>query len=374
VSIVAIIFVAITLAGLQSYIFYRYGLRRIEYERYFDRRSVYEGEYIEMVERIENRKLLPVPWVRLESMLHASLVFDKQGGIEISSGSMFQNHASWFSMNPYTKIVRRHRILCARRGWHRLQSAVMTGGDLFGFQRPSRKLSVDAELLVFPKPVPLSEIPLPSHSWQGDYIVRRWMVEDPFTISGVRDYQNGDSLRSVNWKATARAGRLQVHRRECTADHRLLICVNVEVSEKMWQAVTDPELIERGIAYAASIAQHAILQGIETGFGCNGYTADRPKQSVRITPISGRHQLITILETMAKLEIARSIPFDTFLEEEIRYNTTNTDLLLITPFVSEKMERQMRQLRQRGNAVEVFTLQPEQEHRETTEAAKVGLG
>jgi uncharacterized protein (DUF58 family) len=373
VSIVVIILIAIALAGLQAYVFYHFGMRRIEYERYFDRQAVYEGEQVEMIERIENRKLLPVPWVRLESMLHASLKFENQGNYEISSGTMFQNHASWFSMNPYTQIIRRHKLTCTKRGWHRLNTAVMTGGDLFGFRRRSVPVKLDFELLVYPKPLPLSELRLPSHSWQGDYVVRRWIVEDPFTIAGVRDYQSSDSMRSVNWKATARAGKLQVHRRDFTADHRLMICVNVEVSENMWDAVTDPELIERGLSYAATIAQHGILHGMETGFGSNGYTSDRPKETVRVQPRNGRYQLVTLLETMAKMEIARSLPFDAFLEEEVRAGTTNTDFILITPFVNEKIERQLRLLRLRGNAVEIMPLNHPKHEEEIETDKAVGM-
>ena len=63
--------------------------------------------------------------------------------------------------------------------------------------------------------------------------MRRWIVDDPFMLAGVREYQYGDSMRDVNWKATAKTGNLQVNQRDFTADRRLMVYLNVEDHEKM---------------------------------------------------------------------------------------------------------------------------------------------
>jgi len=250
-------------------------LRHVTYERHFSREAAFEGETIEMVERIANRKLLPVPWLQLESVLSRHLVFGRQENFGVSRGELFQHHISLFSLRPYRRIVRRHQVRLAKRGWYRLESVTMTAGDPFGLVRAARKFPVSLTLLVYPRAVPLYELPLPNHGWLGELPVRRWIVEDPFLASGVREYQFGDPPNAVHWKATARTGRLQVHRREPTADHRLVICLNVEVTETMWKTVTDPERIEEGIRYAASVAEYALRHGIETGFLCNGWRGRR---------------------------------------------------------------------------------------------------
>lgn len=350
------ILVTLVVVFIQGTIYKRIGLSRLTYSRYFSTRAVYEGEEVEMVERIANFKLLPLPWVRLESSIHAHLHFRHQANLDISSGQIYQNHKSLFSLMSYTQITRRHTIRCRKRGWYFLNSAAITYGDLLGMQSKTTDIKLSAELLVYPQPYPIENIPLPSHSWQGDITVKRWIVEDPFMISGIRDYRSGDPLHHINWKATARSGHLQVHKREYTADHRLLLLLNFEVTEKMWDAVTEPELIEKGISYAASISQYAISHGVETGFGCNGYTIDKPREPVKVSAMNGTDHLTAIFETMAKLVIARSIPFDTFLEQEVEAGTSNADILLITPFVSDKMQQQIKRLKERGNAVEILPL------------------
>lgn len=350
--------VALLLLGLQAMVFRLFGSKGLRYERRFNTRACFEGQEVELVERIENRSLRPLAWLRLESLLHASLRFQKQSNLDIDAGAMFQNHKSFFSLMPYTQITRRHRILCAKRGCYRLSSASLTSGDLVGFYSFTLQLTLDAELLVYPKPMDMQNIDLPSHSWQGDISVRRWIVDDPFMRSGTREYQPGDPLNGIHWKATARSGRLQVHRRDYTSDHRLMIYLNVEDHATMWREVNDEALFERGMSYAAGMAQYAIEQGMETGFGTNAYLIDKPDSPVRVEPKNGPDQLELLLETMARTIVVRRVPFDTFLEEEAAAGITNCDIIIISAYVSDKMEPPMEQLRHNGNAVEVLLMQP----------------
>ncbi|MCS7461963.1 DUF58 domain-containing protein [Paenibacillus doosanensis] len=370
-SIGWVLFISFLIVLLQMLLFRWFGDRGLKYHRYFNKRACYEGEEAEMIERIANRNLLPVPWLRLESLIHAGLKFYSQANLDINDGSMFQNHKSLFSLMPYTQITRRHRIRCLKRGCYRLSTASLTWGDLLGLHRSTLKLTLDAELLVYPKPAELDELQLPSHSWQGDITVRRWIVEDLFMISGVREYRYGDPLNGVNWKATARSGKLQVHQRDYTADHRLMIYLNVEDHEKMWSQVNDEPLFEYGLSCAAAIAEYAIRQGMEAGFATNAYSVDAPKEPVRVEPGSGTEQLTLLLETMAKVVVARSIPFDTLLEEEAAdAYVRHRDILIISAYVSEKMEGPIDELRRNGNAVELFLLKKPAEAEEEGAAAE----
>lgn len=357
-AITWILFVAAVIAGLQGAVFRRWGHRSIEYRRFFSTGACYPGEEIELVERITNRKLLPVPWLRLESLIHANLRFQKQFNLDISDGMLFQNHRSLFSLMPYTQITRRHRITALRRGCYRLNSATLTLGDALGLAKHSVHLELEAELLVYPRTARPDEVPLPSHSWQGSTSVRRWMIEDPFMISGVREYRPGDPLKGVNWKASARTGQLQVHNYDFTAEHRLMIYLNVEDHEKMWSQVNDEELFERGLEWAAALAEQALERGMEAGFGTNAYSVDAPKEPVRVSPDSGSAQWTGIQEAMAKLVVARSIPFDTLLEQEAESGMTRMDILILSAYMSEKMKPPIDRLRTNGNAVEWIRLVP----------------
>lgn len=346
---------------IQSVIYKRWGLTGLTYSRSFSTSAVFEGEETEMVERILNNKLLPIPWLRIESKINPNLKFHQQSDMAIKYNEF---HQSLFSLMPYTGITRRHQILCQKRGCYRLSSAAMTCGDAFGLQELFRDFKVDAELLVYPKLTPLNEIPFPSHSWMGDITVKRWIVEDPFIISGVREYQFGDPLNRISWKASARTGTFKVYNRDYTADPKIMILLNIDLSESMWQAVTDEDWVERGISYSAAIAQSAIEKGIPVGFGSNAYQIDNEERPIRIAPQPGREQMTYIFEMLAKMIIARSCTFFTFLEEELEMDSGSMDILLITAYVSERMEDQINKLRLKGHSVDIIHLGQETDERE----------
>ena len=117
---------------LQGKLYQWLGLRGVGYRRYFDVPACFQGDEVQLVEVISNRKLLPLPWLRLESLMQSGLRFHSQANLDISSGELFQNHRSLFSLMPYTQITRRHRIRCLKRGCYDLHTATMTSGDLLG--------------------------------------------------------------------------------------------------------------------------------------------------------------------------------------------------------------------------------------------------
>ncbi|MBP1990265.1 DUF58 domain-containing protein [Paenibacillus eucommiae] len=351
-----ILLLAAAVAYLQNLFFRRWGFSRLTVTRKFSEQHCFSGDEVEMIETIVNRKLLPIPWLRLESMIHAGLRFGKQSNLDINDGKLYQNHRSLFSLMPYTKIVRRHQVLCEKRGWYKLDSVAVSVGDALGMQVGTQSHKLNLRLLVYPKLIDWQELPLPSHSWQGDITVKRWVMQDPFLSAGVREYGFGDPLSSIHWKATARSQKLQVYNREFTADPRLMIILNTQISEMMWEAVSDTELVEKGISYAATLAERVIAAGIPVGFGCNAYTEEVPKEPIYISPEGGWDHLNSLYETMAKLVVACCRSFDTYLDADAWQDGTALDFILITPFLSDKVEEQIQRLRDRGHAVEVVML------------------
>ncbi|WP_010245007.1 DUF58 domain-containing protein [Acetivibrio cellulolyticus] len=341
---------------IQRLVYTRLGLRDIEYERYFSTNTAFVGEEIHMVECISNKKLLPLPWLRLESRIDPSLKFQSQGDLDIKYGAY---HKSFFSLSPYKKITRRHKVKCLKRGFYSLNSAVITCGDALGLNETCKNIDLSSNLLVYPDAINVDEIPFPVRSWIGEIIVRRWILEDPFMILGIREYNYGDPLNHINWKATARSGDIKVHNLDHTSSPSLMIYLNVEDSYNTNGYVAKPDIIEKGIIYAASIVNYALSNGVETGFASNGSTIDQPKQIIRILPGAGAAQLAILLEAMAKIVIAQTTAFSTLIEEDIDMGTKNRDFLFITCYEDEDMEKQIDKLRGMGNSVEILKLDAE---------------
>lgn len=337
---------------VMNLIYEQLALKGVSYTRYFSKRTVFEGEPLEMVEVISNAKWLPLPWLRLETSMPIGVRFERQNNLNISSGAIYQYHVSLFFLRSYRQVTRRHQVACKGRGVYCLNTATLTTGDPLGMVQKVKKFNLDLQLHVYPKILSIQELPLPNHSWLGQLVVRRWIVEDPFLTAGVREYRSGDGYRSINWKATARTGSIQVHQRDYTADHRLMICLNIESSDTMWKSILNQERIENGIRYAASVANYALANGIETGILCNGRLLDGNKESIIIEPSTAADQLELLLIKMTRLVMERVEPMFRLLDRVIEAGTTDMDYLIISCHQGEQLRERARQLERQGNGVE----------------------
>lgn len=356
-------FIVITLfvIGFQSFIYNKWGLSRVTYTRFFSEVSVFEGEAIQMTDEISNKKLLPLPWLRLEAKFDGNLQFQQWQGnhkdgqqSEIVHGNY---HRMLFSLLPYQKVRRKQHLICIKRGFYQFENIDLSTGDIFGFGEVSRNLQSPTEITVYPSLLSIDDIPLPTNSWLGDVVVRRWVIEDPFLTAGVRDYTAGDPLNAINWKATARTNQLQVTKNDFSADHYLMIYMNFNQTGDIWHPIIDKDLIEEAISYVATIAEFSISKGIRTGFGCNAYIGQKTSETIRIEPEHSKRQLTYIFETLAKVEVNANKSINSFLKEDIDLKIAGKDILIITAHVSNEMKDNINRLEELGNSVELMRLE-----------------
>ncbi|RJX37704.1 DUF58 domain-containing protein [Paenibacillus pinisoli] len=339
----------------QGRLFKRHALRELTYSRKFRQHTCFAGDEIELVEQLDNRKSLPVPWLRVESQLPAQLQFRQGENIEVSSGNLYQNHRSLFSLGSYKRLTRTHYVKALKRGCYRLNSVTITGGDLLGVFLQHTKFQLNDELVVYPRPAEVPFHLLPSRSMQGEYTVKRFIVPDPFVVSGAREYQPGDSMKQINWKASARTGVLQVHQYDYTAERNMMILLNVEDRETMWRTVSNKALIERGIEWAAGVADAAIVQGMAAGFTAN-MPVDSGPDSVRIESNRGHEHMLLLLEVMAMLELSRTVKFQQLLEHEASLGYSDRDIVILSAYWNDTLEYAADKLRACGNSVTVWEI------------------
>ncbi|MDD3243906.1 MAG: DUF58 domain-containing protein, partial [Eubacteriales bacterium] len=187
-NIVWIMAVAVVLAAAQVLVYRLWGMKNITYRRYFTKTAVYQGEKLQMVEVLGNMKLLPMPWIRLETRMSPNLRFGRQADLDINEDLY---HHSVFAMGPYQRITRTHEVTCLKRGAYRMESVSLSCGDVFGFANTSQTRPLGLEVLVYPPIGDFEMLRVPSRRWQGDTVVRRYIQPDPFLVNGIREYRPG---------------------------------------------------------------------------------------------------------------------------------------------------------------------------------------
>ena len=126
----------------------------------------------------------------------------------------------------------------------------MESGDLFGLFSNTRVDTSHDYLLVYPKVYPLPDLRLPAVKPLGDSRGGIRIYEDTSRPSGLRDYQVGDPLKIVDWKASARMQQLQVRTYEPSSNMTVILVVVVETAARYWEGYS-PASLERLITAAA---------------------------------------------------------------------------------------------------------------------------
>ena len=344
---VMLLLALVLLLFVQHIVVDRFALKKLTYERRFSRLTAFQGETVEMVEVLGNKKLLPVPFIRAESRISPSLSFRADMETHISGE---QYHKSVFYLRPYSQIIRSHTVLLKKRGFFQAGAVALTAGDLIGTASPATQVDTGAAIEVYPRLLNPEDIPLPSSRWQGDLIVKRWIVPDPVWVSGIRSYSPGDDPSGIHWPATARLGMLQMKVHDQTADVKLLIVINAQMSEHQWADLMEYEqqTVEYMISLAATLCVDALRNGVEAGFAAN-IPLDKEHEPAILPPARSSLRETEILSAMAHLTIARTRTFLSLLDALAAF--TGMDMLLLSVYDSELIQMKINTLRLRGNTV-----------------------
>lgn len=138
----------------------------------------------------------------------------------------------------------------------------------FAFLTKTRHVSLDREILVYPRIEPTDEVfeilPLVRGEWESFV---RGRGSDLYRI---REYMPEDSARHVDWKATAKSGSLKV--REFAREDERKLCIAFDNPRT---GVISEAAYEKAVDLAASLAWHFSTQEAEVSFLIPGHPRTR---------------------------------------------------------------------------------------------------
>src|SRR5450755_272442 len=353
-----------------------YCLNDLYYRRSFSEQNVLFGEEVTLSLAIENAKLLPLPWLEVEDTIPRALTIKGQ---KLPGGRRKDMVAleSLFSTSWYERVTRRYTLQCNARGVHTFGPTKLRSSDIFGFVSREMELSNREYLLVYPLVAPLYSFGLPARHPFGDRRAQQRLLEDPLRVAGVRDYSYGDSLRRVNWKASARAMQLQSKVYESTTTHTLVLFLNIVSQLDIYYGIR-PDLQELSICATASIADWALDEGYAVGLYTNTLMflpeegaeqhagesggSNRPdaatsrldRRRIRLPASSHREQRRRIMEVLARIQSFFGSSIEDVLQTERTRLPTGSTVVLVTSMLSEQLIDILSRIYQNGHSVTVL--------------------
>jgi len=240
--------------------------RAITVRRQLMSHEIEVGQRLQVGIAISNTSGWFIPWVIIEDVLPPRSIRLPPRALELDGSPV-----RLIMLASKKKRLLTYSIKALRRGYYQIGPSIVETGDLLGLHRHYRVATDPHYLLVLPKLVPLAGYEVSSRRPVGEIQVAYRTMEDPTLLSSIREYQIGDPMNRVHWRATARTGKLHSKVFQPTSVAGAMILLDLH--RKSNPDHHEPLRTDLAITTVASIAHTLYLMNQQFGMATNGRDA-----------------------------------------------------------------------------------------------------
>ncbi len=340
IGVVAVI--ALIVIALQYRIYRKNWKKGLVTELHFSKYVAEQNEEFYLTETCINDKNLEISPLRIKYAVDRSIVSGDIQNRNIQGSDKFY-FSDGFVAGPYKKITRTIRCKGIKRGVYFIDEVYRSTFDLFMLHEMHDIAKCNAEIKIYPKHLCPENGNYAYETMCGDVINRLRLIEDPFFFRGIREYSMSDNIKNINWKSTAKTGKLMVNEFDSTSWQKVLIALNAdEIS-----AFVDEELLEESFRLAVSLAEDLLRRGCHVAMTGNSRNY-KSEEELFVDYMSDRESHLEFDIAVAEIDV--SIRTDPFLSEERRefLEKSESFLILISMEQSEEIFELLRKRRISG--------------------------
>lgn len=323
----------------------------IDYECKFSTDEVFEGADIEIIETVTNPSILPI--TSLKSEISTSKYLDFAGNTSTVNDKT-RSLASLFSIAGKKRVTRAWKAKCFKRGFYHIEDTAIVVNDLFGLCKYSTLAHVKGNLVVLPTPVLISTPPIGYKELQGEQVVRRFILEDPFTTYGVREYTQRDTMSQIHWGMSAKHNQLMVRHHEATTKQNMTVILNMQLDKIQLREEMVDDKLELGIQIAAGELEYTLPRSIPVKLMANAATWGA-EESLATTEMWGYNHIHDLFVSLAGLQTTFTLHFSHFLRTYAS-EINSPYVTLITAFMDEEIAMFIREKQRMGIHFKVYFL------------------
>lgn len=230
-----------------AYVFCVVGAGGLDWEREATERA-FEGDTVRVCLRIRNRGRLPRFFLWLSDAVPEWL--------STNGSPEFVVQTLW----PGDSVDATYEAVAEKRGVYALGPVSTLVTDPLGLFSIWRHHEVPGEMVIYPRPVPLSSADIMGSHALGLTDAQRLAAAGAGSdFYGIRDYRPGDERRRIHWKSTARLGRLAVVDYQQGSAEDVVIVLDLKQGTEFGHG--RETTLEYAVKAAASLAAHSVEQG-----------------------------------------------------------------------------------------------------------------
>lgn len=279
-------------------------------------RSLFSGDKIDIIYQINNQSFFSTPYLEVQSDISKQLTGNDSLKLVLS-------------LEKKEIFTHKETVVLSRRGFYQVGEIEVSIKDVFGFYSFRKKITSNTSLIVYPEIIRLSTFYISTSHESGELLVQDSRFQDKSRINSLREYQEGDSIKAIHWKLSARKETPIVKEYEHRGDTNAIVFV--DNYKDLFKYDKDRRLEDKIADTALSIVDYCLREGIEINL-----ETQNKKELIKVLgqQIS---DLKPFLEALARFKGNGFIDFNTFLLQRIESLKKDSTVIIITSYLDKNM-------------------------------------
>lgn len=302
-----------------------------------DKRFVTKGDRVSFLFSINNEDFLLYPYLKV-SLYGSDTIFENQYQIRN------------FSLPPFSGRNYAFELQCNYRGNYEIGIDSVEIEDFFGLIKLRYNVGEPKYVTVYPKIVYLEKFHLRTDFMSEVHSMLNTRDEDMTTISEIRKYQYGDSMKRIHWKLTARTQELMVRKFQSTSETNTLLLLDLRKNHYSpgENIMLEDKLIEAVVAVLYYCLNKWIP--VELVFFSESFHSIQAKNHLMFNEI---------YETLARVRFSDDVAVEDLLEIYTETAPKNSNIVVFTSNLGYGLYNQLCKTLDSGYNVSLVYISPE---------------
>lgn len=278
--------------------------------------ALFTGEEVKINYNIKNTSPFSIPYLEIKSNITKDLTGVDSNPVLIS----LEKKASFYNNDT---------VNLKRRGFYELGDIEIKIIDVFKFYTFKKNISNNLSLLVYPEIISLSNFRIINSINSGEIFVEDLSFADKSTINSLRDFREGDSIKSIHWKLSAKKSSPIIKQYNKEGDTEIILFMDNH--KDCFINDFDRRLEDKSVEAALSIIDYCLNQNIEISL-----ETQVQKDLIKISGGSNS-DLKPFLDCLAKFKGNGNLSFNNILMDKIDSLRSSSTIIIITTNLDKEM-------------------------------------
>lgn len=311
---------------------------RFKYTQELDKKYITKGDIIHFVFRIKNEDFFAYPYIGIN--FH-------------SDNKIFNNKFSKinFSLKPYKSRTISLELQCNYRGRYFIGIKNVEIEDFFGLFKFRYPINDSKKVIVNPRIILLDRFYIKSDYISESRSMVNSLEEDMTTISDIRSFINGDSMKRIHWKLTAKTGDILVKKYQCTSQTNAIILL--DLYRNNYDTESNIIIEDKVIESVVSVIHYCLY---------NWIPVELVYYNESLVRMSGKNPLMfnEMYDQISGIQFTGSVPVCDILDVITSDTLEKSNILIFTSNLDYTLYNQIYKVGSSGFDVSLVYISPEQ--------------